>query len=83
VSRDSSVGIATGYELNGLDSIPGKGKILFSLSTEFTPALDLIQPPIQWLSGVKRLGPEAEYSPPSSAEVKNGGAIPPLSHVSS
>jgi hypothetical protein len=26
VSRDSSVGIATGYELDVLDSIPGKGK---------------------------------------------------------
>jgi hypothetical protein len=29
------------------------------------------------------LGHEADYSPPSSAEVKNGGAIPPLPHASS
>jgi hypothetical protein len=28
--------------------------------------------------GVKRLGREADRSPPSSAKVKNGGAIPPL-----
>jgi hypothetical protein len=28
--------------------------------------------------GVKQLGHEADYSPPSSAEVKNGGAIPPF-----
>jgi hypothetical protein len=31
--------------------------------------------------GVKRQGPEADHSPPSSAEVKNGGAIPPLPHM--
>jgi hypothetical protein len=34
------------------------------------------QPPIQWVPealslGVKRLGREADHSPPSSAEVKN------------
>jgi hypothetical protein len=28
--------------------------------------------------GVKRPGREADNSPPSNAEVKNGGAIPPL-----
>jgi hypothetical protein len=28
--------------------------------------------------GVKLLGREADYSPPSSAEIKNGGAMPPL-----
>jgi hypothetical protein len=28
-------------------------------------------------------GGKADHSPPSSAEVKNGGAIPPLPHVSS
>jgi hypothetical protein len=29
--------------------------------------------------GGKQLGHEADYSPPSSAKVKNGGAIPPIS----
>jgi hypothetical protein len=33
-------------------------------------------------SGIKRPGPEADHSSPSSAEVKNGGAIPPFSHMS-
>jgi hypothetical protein len=33
--------------------------------------------------GVKRQGHEADHSSPSSAEVKNGGAIPPLPHMSS
>jgi hypothetical protein len=30
--------------------------------------------------GLKRQGPEADHSPPSSAEVKNGEAIPPQAH---
>jgi hypothetical protein len=39
-------------------------------------ALGPTQPPIQWVPealslGVKRLGREADHSPPSSAEVKN------------
>jgi hypothetical protein len=29
---------------------------------------------------VKRPGSEADHSPPSSTEDKNGGAIPPLTH---
>jgi hypothetical protein len=33
--------------------------------------------------GVKHLGHEADYSPPFSAKVKNGGAIPPLPNTSS
>jgi hypothetical protein len=44
------------------------------------------QPPIQWALGalsprVKRLGREADHSPPTSAEVKNGGTITPLPHM--
>jgi hypothetical protein len=33
--------------------------------------------------GVKRLGREADHSPPSNAEVKNGGAIPQPPPISS
>jgi hypothetical protein len=32
---------------------------------------------------VKQLGHEADHSPPSNAEVKYGGAIPPLPHMPS
>jgi hypothetical protein len=32
-------------------------------------------------SGLKQQGREADHSPPSSGEVKNGGAIPPLPHT--
>jgi hypothetical protein len=43
---------------------------------------------MQWVPGalspgVKRQEREADHLPPSSAEVKKGGAIPPLPHISS
>jgi hypothetical protein len=39
------------------------------------------QPPIQCIPAIKRPDREADNSPPSSAEVRNGGAIPPLLYV--
>jgi hypothetical protein len=86
-SRDITIGIATGYELNGRGSIPSRGKIfLFYVASR--PTLGPTQPPIQWVPRagfpwIKRPGRKADHSPPSSAEVKNGGAIPPLSRKSS
>jgi hypothetical protein len=73
--------------LDGQSLIPGRGKYFLS-SIASRLALGLIQPPIQWApgvtsQGVKRLGHEADHLPPSSAKVKNGGAISPLSHMSS
>jgi hypothetical protein len=67
---DSSVSKAMSYELDSWGSILGRRK----RST---------QPPIQWVSrdlslGLKQSGCKAAHSLPSSAEVKNGGAIPPL-----
>jgi hypothetical protein len=72
-----AVGIATGYRLNdrgGQSSSPGRVKN-FLFSTASRPALGLTHPPIQWVPaalspGVKRQGREADYSPPTSAEVK-------------
>jgi hypothetical protein len=76
---ESSVGIARGYGLDGRGSVPGRGKISLS-----STALGQTLLPIQWVPGEgKRKGREADHSPPSSAEVKNGGAIPPLPHMSS
>jgi hypothetical protein len=75
-----SVGIATGY---GLD---GQEKKYFSIHSVQT-GLGPTQPPIQWIpgasQGVKLQGREADHSPPSSAEVNNGESIPPLPHTSS
>jgi hypothetical protein len=72
----STVGIATSYGMDCWGSIPGRGKILL-----FSIAPGPIQPPIKRQPGVKRLGREADHTPPSSAKVKNVGTIPPLPHV--
>jgi hypothetical protein len=77
--RDISVGIATGYGLDGPGSIPVRVKILLS-STESTPAVE----PIKWVAealflGGNAAGREAGHSPPTSAEIKSGRVIPPLS----
>jgi hypothetical protein len=42
------------YKLDDRGSIPGRGKIFFSLSSLSRPALGRTQPPIQWVPGVKR-----------------------------
>jgi hypothetical protein len=47
-SRESSVGIAAGYGLDGLGSFPNRGKILL-YSVISIPALGSTQPPIQWV----------------------------------
>jgi hypothetical protein len=54
---------------------------MFLFSRAFRPALGPTQPSVQWVSGALSPGYEFEYSLPSSADVKNGGAIPPLSHT--
>jgi hypothetical protein len=73
-SRDSAVGIATGWTAEGRSSNPGRGKI-FLLSTSSRLALGPTQPPTEWVLGatfpvVKRSGREAVHSP-SSTEVRN------------
>jgi hypothetical protein len=83
-----SAGIVTGYRLDGPGFDSGQGQEIFLFSIESRPALGHTQPSIQWVSGALSLGAkwlrrEADHSPPSSAEVKNGGAIPPLPHKSS
>jgi hypothetical protein len=68
--------------LDGQDSVPGRGKEF--VSSRQRPD----RPPVQWVRGaltpgVKRPGREANHSPPSSTEVKNGGVTPPLPNMSS
>jgi hypothetical protein len=76
-SRDSSVGISTGYALD--DRIIGVrfpvGAEIFLFDTVSRPALEPTQPLVQWvvgavLLGVKRQGREADNSLPSCADVK-------------
>jgi hypothetical protein len=70
------------YRLEGPGLIPGSARFFFSLQRP-----DRLWGPPSLLSngyqglllrGAKRQGREADHSPPSSAEVKNGGAMPPL-----
>jgi hypothetical protein len=79
-SWDRPVGTATSYGLDGRGSSTRRFKI-FLLSTSSRPVLGPTQLSIQWVPGalslvVKRPGLEADHSHPSSAEIKNGGAIP-------
>jgi hypothetical protein len=72
-----TVGIATGWKA-GVHFLAGARVFLVS-----RPTLGPTQPPIQWVprgpsQGVKWLRREDDHLPPSSAEVKNCGAIPPL-----
>jgi hypothetical protein len=73
MSRDSVVGIATGYRLDdrGVGVRVPVGSRIFSMSSR--PALGSTQHPIQWLPvvlWVKRPGHEADHTTPTSAEVK-------------
>jgi hypothetical protein len=68
MTRDSAVGIATGYGLDGR----GLGVGVHVFQTGSGPT----QPPIKCvpgdlLPGVKRSGREGDHSRPTSAEVKN------------
>jgi hypothetical protein len=76
--RRYSNGLQTGRP--GFDSRQGQEILLFSTGPR--PSLGPTQPPIQWVPGalspgVKRSGRLAGHLLPSSAEVKNDGAISP------
>jgi hypothetical protein len=88
-SRDSTVGIATGYELDnrgvGVQDLVGSRTFSSPVSR---PHLGPTQPPIQWEPGVlslgiKQPGSEADRSHPSSAEVKKMWIYTSTSHMSS
>jgi hypothetical protein len=65
MGRDSSVGIGARY---------GAGRRGFNFSILNSVQIGPTQHPIQWVPGVKRPRREADYSIPSSAEVKKRGA---------
>jgi hypothetical protein len=82
------VGIATSYELDGegVGVRVAVGANIFSVSS--TPVLGSTQLSIQWVPGalspeVKRLGREADHSPPAIVEVKNVDLIHTLPHTPS
>jgi hypothetical protein len=74
-SRDSVVGVATGYGLDdrGVGVWVPVGSTIFSTSSRL--ALGPTQPPLQWVPGafspgVKRPGHEADHSAPTNVEGK-------------
>jgi hypothetical protein len=82
-SRDSSVGMATHYGLDGPGIESRWGRDFLHLPR---PALWPTQSPLQWVlfispegGGVKRPGRGIEHNPPSSAEVKERVELYPYS----
>jgi hypothetical protein len=79
-SRDGSVGIVYLWAGQlGFESWPGE---VFLYSTASRPSLRSTQHPTQLVlrvlsACIKWPGREGDHSPPSSAEVSTGGAIPP------
>ena len=73
VDRDSSVGVATGYELDG-PGIESQWRRDFPHLSSL--ALGPTQPPVQWVPGLsrgkERPGRDADPSSPSSAVVMKG-----------
>jgi hypothetical protein len=72
-SRDSSVGIGTGYELDDREvgvRVPIVSRFVFSPRRP-DRFLGPTHTPIQWVPGVKRSGLKTDRSALSSSEVKN------------
>jgi hypothetical protein len=85
VSRDISVGIVTGYELDERVSIPAGARefaVFHSVQTGCHPPSFLYSMYGGSFPGLKRLGSDADHSHPSSVDVKNGRGIPPLPYAS-
>jgi hypothetical protein len=74
-SRDSLVGIVTGYRLDDL-AVGFRVSVGQDISHRKAVKIGPSQPPIQWVTealypGLKRSRREADHSPPTSAEFKN------------
>jgi hypothetical protein len=70
----SSVSLAPDYKLDDQDPVPARDKESFSSSLMSRPALRPIQPPIQWVPGVRpflrvklSLQGDAHHSPSPTA----------------
>jgi hypothetical protein len=82
---DSSVGVVVGYRLDCWGLFHGRARdfsVLHSIQTgsgahPSSYSLDTGE----CFHGIKWPGHKADHSSPSGAEVKNGGAVPPLTHI--
>jgi hypothetical protein len=90
VSPDRSVSVALGCGLHDPGSIHGKGERWFSAPQSPKPYLVFSQPAIHSINHALASyqtgmwpGRQTDHAPLSSAEVKNGGVIPPFPNMSS
>jgi hypothetical protein len=74
MNRDRSIGIDVGYEMDSQGSIPGRGMEII-----YTPHCP---DSLRGQLSLQGKGREADHSPPSRGEVKDGASIPPLPHES-
>jgi hypothetical protein len=86
MSHYSSVSVTAGYRLDVRFSIPGREEGFSLLHSVKAGTGAPTQPSAQRVKavnfqGVKRSRHEADNSLPYSAEVNNGGAIPPPPHI--
>jgi hypothetical protein len=82
-SRFHKSGIPLGYGLDNRGFESRQELVILQFTTASRPTLRPNHPPIQGAPGtlflvIKRPEREADHSPPSSAEVKNSLALPPL-----
>jgi hypothetical protein len=74
--------LQTDHGMDGRGSIPGGTKFFSCRPGSLMLPGSYSEGTGDDFSGVKRPESESDHSPPSSAEVKNGGTIPPLLHMS-
>jgi hypothetical protein len=72
------IGVVMFYKLDSQGSVPVMDKICLTSKASIL-AQQPTWPPIQLILGIKWLECEADHSPPSGPEDKNG--VPPLPHV--
>jgi hypothetical protein len=76
-SRDGSVCIVTGYELECREFDSSQKKRIFFFLFQSVQIGCGAHPTSDTIGVSRRVGAEVDHSPPSSVKVKNGGPIPP------
>jgi hypothetical protein len=88
VTAQSVEGLAAGWMARVRSSSPGRSETFIFVTAPRPVPIGLTQLLNQCVRGalspgIKQLGHEADHSAASSAEVKNGGSLHPLPHMSS
>jgi hypothetical protein len=78
LSRDSVVGISTGYGVDGSGFETWHGQVISLFSKTIGPDLKPSQPSLQWVLGVKLLQDDVNHLLPSNAEFSGATSLFPL-----